>query len=335
MDQGDEPDALAPVGKGIVSLLTGGLSDVVKRRAGDALSNVIGSRFPKTMAKAQDAKDERSTKSVIRKALAEAAAERVAANPEIVDRTIARFLEEEFQKQERREAISEKAVLLLADQTGPSPSEEEAEVDPDWINLFKSHAERASTEALQDMWARVLSGEIRKPGSISLRTLHFVSLLDKETAEAATRLLPWLTVNVGLLGFATDAVTIADRLILRDAALIGSLDPDLNNTANIAAGAHWSILFKNRAIVFHASHQTPVVIPAISHSRVFGELADVVVTPDDPQVVRSAVEFGKTITGLVQIDVGPYFTIGGTMQQPHHLLTERWSRTAGDWVRSI
>ena len=57
------------------------------------------------------------------------------------------------------------------------------EIDDDWLNYFEQYAEKASSERMQDLWARVLAGEIRKPTSFSLTTLRFLSELDKKIAS--------------------------------------------------------------------------------------------------------------------------------------------------------
>ena len=57
------------------------------------------------------------------------------------------------------------------------------EIDDDWFNYFEQYAEKASSERMQDLWARVLAGEIRKPTSFSLTTLRFLSELDKKIAS--------------------------------------------------------------------------------------------------------------------------------------------------------
>lgn len=61
----------------------------------------------------------------------------------------------------------------------PGPDQE---VDPDWLNYFDGHAEKASSETARARWAKVLTGEIRRPGSFSLRTLRFLAEVDQETA---------------------------------------------------------------------------------------------------------------------------------------------------------
>ena len=55
---------------------------------------------------------------------------------------------------------------------------------------FESYTEDASSDQLQTLFAKLLAGEIRKPGGISPMTLHFVSMLDQEAASLIQRVFP-------------------------------------------------------------------------------------------------------------------------------------------------
>ena len=57
-----------------------------------------------------------------------------------------------------------------------------ADVDQDWLNHFASYAEKASSEGVRNLWARVLAGEIRRSGSFSLSSLRLLSELDQSMA---------------------------------------------------------------------------------------------------------------------------------------------------------
>lgn len=73
--------------------------------------------------------------------------------------------------------------LSLPSPGGESESESSAEeVDPDWIDHFGRHAEMASSEKVRDLWARVLAGEVRHPGSFSLTSLRLLAELDQQMA---------------------------------------------------------------------------------------------------------------------------------------------------------
>jgi len=84
----------------------------------------------------------------------------------------------ERKRQRNVESITSVAAIELQNQTDV-PDEKP---DEDWINRFFSAAEDVSSEQMQELWGRILSGEIKKPGSYSLKTLDFVRNLTKSDA---------------------------------------------------------------------------------------------------------------------------------------------------------
>ena len=60
--------------------------------------------------------------------------------------------------------------------------------DEDWIARFFSTAQEVSSEQMQELWGRILAGEIRRPGTFSLRTLDFVRNLRKSEADLISKL---------------------------------------------------------------------------------------------------------------------------------------------------
>lgn len=62
----------------------------------------------------------------------------------------------------------------------PGPNEE---VSPDWLNNFESLAEQMSTAQAQRLFGRILAGEIRRPGSFSIRTVKLLAELDNDAAR--------------------------------------------------------------------------------------------------------------------------------------------------------
>ena len=77
--------------------------------------------------------------------------------------------------------VIEKTIEELGTNAETNESHDQ-EISPDWLNYFGGHAEKASTETARMRWAKVLAGEIRRPGSFSLRTLRFLAEVDQETA---------------------------------------------------------------------------------------------------------------------------------------------------------
>ncbi|MCQ1855565.1 DUF2806 domain-containing protein, partial [Neorhizobium galegae] len=187
----DEPSKLPTTWTDVAkSLSEGGLPQIIAGPAGKAISRLIAGAtdIPAAWlnARAEKIKDETAARTTIMKAVAKASADAAVADPQLLDRALSRYVSDLHRKQENREAVAQKTAEQLAN--APPPSDTSGPSD-DWMNVFEEYAEKASSEELRDTWGRVLAGEIRKPSSFSLKTLQFLSVLDKATAEAAEYLL--------------------------------------------------------------------------------------------------------------------------------------------------
>ena len=67
-------------------------------------------------------------------------------------------------------------------------SESEKSISEDWFNIFEKEGSQKSTEEVQHRFARVLAGEIEKPGSYSPRTLKTLGELDQNIAALFKKL---------------------------------------------------------------------------------------------------------------------------------------------------
>lgn len=103
-------------------------------------------------------------------------------------------------------------------------------IDKDWLTRFFVTVEDISNEEMQNIWAKILAGEIKRSGSFSLRTLDTLKNLTKREAEIfskAARLA--ISHNNGLFIFKKNAEFLAefdlqylDILNLVEAGLIQS-----------------------------------------------------------------------------------------------------------------
>ena len=161
------------------------LPNLIAGPAGKAISRLIAGAadIPAAFLEgiSQGIRDKKEAKTLISKELAKAVAENAKLDIETVNRAAVRWLGDEVRKQVNREEVARKTIDYLKD----SPVEESTPVvDDDFMDSFSSYAEKANSEKMRDLWARVLKGEIRKPGSYSLATLRFMAELDIETANA-------------------------------------------------------------------------------------------------------------------------------------------------------
>jgi Protein of unknown function (DUF2806) len=96
-------------------------------------------------------------------------------------RTRERILAREAKRQKNIEAILEKTEKELPETASEEP------VAEDWTARFFDECKDVGNEELQRLWAKLLAGEIERPGSFSLRTLALVKVLRKEDADLFTR----------------------------------------------------------------------------------------------------------------------------------------------------
>ncbi len=105
--------------------------------------------------------------------------------PNLVDASIRASASESA----RREINASKAIIyaeeaLAADSQIPP----DRSVEDDWLFTWREYAGRVSTEDLQQLWGRVLAGEVKSPGSFSFRALEFLKGLSKLEAEQISML---------------------------------------------------------------------------------------------------------------------------------------------------
>lgn len=133
------------------------------------------------------AKDKRESRSIVSKAMADAVAKSISSDPELVERAAIAQLGEAARKQQAREKVAEAAInelLKPKDAKEEKFSENSNEyIDEDWMNVFVGYAEKASSERLQQMWGRVLAGQIEKSNNFSIATLRTISELPSREAK--------------------------------------------------------------------------------------------------------------------------------------------------------
>lgn len=123
---------------------------------------------------------------------------------------------------ETRKFNNAKAVIEYAannfsegEQVSPEP------VSQSWLNRFFDIVENISEEDVQEIWGKILAGEVRRPKSYSLRTLEVLQRLTQEDAKIFTNALKY---NVALDYICNEgfALSLQDRLRLIDCGLLNA-----------------------------------------------------------------------------------------------------------------
>ena len=90
-----------------------------------------------------------------------------------------RLVTKESKRQQNIELVVNRAANVLSLETEVSSES----VDSDWITRFFNIAQDISNEQMQELWGRVLAGEVKQPGTFSLRTLEALRNITSEEAQ--------------------------------------------------------------------------------------------------------------------------------------------------------
>ncbi|MEM8556752.1 MAG: DUF2806 domain-containing protein [Bacteroidota bacterium] len=143
-------------------------------------------------------------------------------------------------KERNFEGIVGEAVNQFSTDNGPVSDDP---VDDDWATRFFSYAEDVSDREMQLIWARILTGEVRRPGSFSLRLLERLRTLSKKEAQTLQSLSPYVAEILpnGVLSGALfktpnhdQHFRFDDLIILEEAGLANTSSRTLNIKSNTA-----------------------------------------------------------------------------------------------------
>jgi len=118
--------------------------------------------------------------TLIKKA-GDAAAEKFALDPALVNRSIDYFGRTMLKEQSNRETVVQQTVLEI--KNDPPKEDAAGEISEDWLTAFGKIAEQKSDKDIQLFLSKILAGEIRRPGTFSLRTINLIAMLDQSTAQ--------------------------------------------------------------------------------------------------------------------------------------------------------
>ena len=130
-------------------------------------------------------------------------------------------LDRQIEEQLRIDQVVFKAIEHVQDSEHSSPSEEgksegvEGEIDDDWLESFRREAADRSQGEMRETFARILAGEIRDPGTFSIRTVRTVGSLSQSTASLFRKAAS-LRVSMEIMASQDGA---APRLLVLDARI--------------------------------------------------------------------------------------------------------------------
>lgn len=108
-------------------------------------------------------------------------------------RVISRMAFQEAKRQSNIEQITGYAAEELSNEQSVNPERPEI----DWTTRFFRIAEDITSEQMQILWGKVLAGEVKRPGSYSLRTLELLKNITTEEAEMFAKIGQYSFLSAG------------------------------------------------------------------------------------------------------------------------------------------
>jgi hypothetical protein len=214
----------------------------------------------------------------------------------------------------------------------PPKDDAQAEIDDDWLNYFAQLVEDKNSEELQSLFGKILSGEIKRPGSFSLMTMQSLALISKRDAELLSNLLSF-AIGGTIVPFDTDDnghPTPAERSFLGELRVAGhpskiggmemSYTIPANGRAVLTAAGHRAI-----AIMNDMSEPAKFSIPGQVLTNIGKELLPIANSPPtDMEFLRKVARniYGRfkaayqvsIDTGLLNVQVGEVQQVGAQPQ---------------------
>lgn len=170
------------------------------------------------------------------------------------------------------------------------------------MNMFIGYAENASTARLRETWARVLKEEVSKPGSMSLRTIQFISTLDAEVAQSFERiaayvLLDWIVPGPERFFFNQQ---YDDVLLLKEYGLIND---DVSHKCKASANGILALQSRSHLISMVLAPHKEVRIKTMTLTRVGQEIYTLLDAQDTNEIMRDSAERLAKEVGVAKAEI--------------------------------
>ena len=111
---------------------------------------------------------------------------------QLMQRSELRLRYSQIQKEHNIESVIGKTALELEGKDANIAEE----VDKDWLNRYFSIVEDISDEDMQNLWAKILAGEILQPKTNSLRLLDFLKNTSRDEFNTILKLMPFISGGI-------------------------------------------------------------------------------------------------------------------------------------------
>lgn len=212
------------------------------------------------------------------------------------------------QKVENVEDIVSKAKQQFA----PDEQVPEEPVEKDWMNRFLNIAEEISDKDLQDIWGRILAGEIKNPKSYSLRTLEVLRNMSKDEALLLMKASTY-QMAPDLISTEPFAVSFMDQISLDDIGVV--CGDELIRTMTVPSSGKISfVLNRNAQINIYAQTGVKIKLKGLKLTKAGQEIFTLIQEHDYGNFYK---DFANVIkkSGATKVTINEIVTWDGNQYQ--------------------
>jgi hypothetical protein len=208
-----------------------------------------------------------------------------------------------YQEAKRQLNVEQVALEAANELRGQQASAEP--VDEDWVARFFEGAKDVSSEEMQKLWAKILAGEVVRPGSFSLRCIEAVRNVSREEARLFESLSPYIIADRFFLYTLTPPhgggrnVWLEPGLRLAEAGLL-TVDAQIAFSPTFTPGVSTHFPMSDLVIIVTAETPQFFQIPAYVLTGVGVELIRLFRQPADRIYARSLVDLFRQMKYVVE-----------------------------------
>lgn len=247
-------------------------------------------------------------------------ASRVAIIAELDEIVKANVLNEAF----RKEVSVAKAVLYAEQELrGDAQEPSDAPVSDDWLLRWRDNAASVSSDELQSLWGKVLAGEVKSPGSYSLRTLEFLRNLSQEEAQHIEKVSPFV-INAAIYKGSAEmlAAVGVTSTVLRELGDLGILSGTDGLGLSLTGKSNRADRFENTIhtsdvalFVTHADASKAWTISVCTVTNLGKQILQLAKAKPDPAYLQAIANDIKN-QGF-EVSMSNYFVVGNQMFMPN------------------
>lgn len=277
----------------------------------EVVSNGIGTLYrPRKIRKEADA--QAYAIKVLENAKAMAGSESMLIEAETVERIGQRLVAQEIRRQNNIDSVVEKAAEdLKGKQVSDDP------VDEDWSTRFFGIVQDVSQEEMKILWSKILSKEIERPSTFSMRTLETLRNLSAKEAELFEKIAPLVLCQRNYFIFNDDdvleklGVKYMDLAQLTECGILlpgtfvrKSYESDPNKDILSA------ILYGEKVVILSLPQGTKGVdIPVVLLSKAGEELLSLLEPKENMEYIKELAQYVKKMNSAIKMQYAEIVSI--------------------------